>query len=78
MLQVVSFLSYTVLHIETQPHVLWCSGAGSNVWSDQGARRSPDLNEGAAEHRMLQNLMLYLYNYFFNLNLFTVSVQPLI
>lgn len=36
------------------------------------------MNEGAAEHRMLQNLMLYPYNYFFNLNIFTVSVQPLI
>lgn len=76
-MQVLSFLSHTVLHVETQPHLLWCGGAGHNVQSEQGARRSQDLNGDTAEHRMPQN-MLYIYSYFSSLDLFTVNVQPLI
>ena len=78
LLQVLSFPSHTLLHVETQPYLLWCGGAGSNVWSDQGAGRTHDSNEGTADHRMLQNTMLYPYSYLFGLGLFTVSVQPLI
>jgi len=77
-LQVLSFLSRTVLCEETRPRLLWCRGAAPNVRPDRGAGESHSSDEGTAEHRLLQNIVLYPYSYLSGLDLFAVSVQPLI
>lgn len=50
--------SHTMLHGETQPHLLWLV-ARSSVQTDQGVRRSYSVNKGTAAQRMLCNIVWY-------------------
>lgn len=76
--------SHTMLHGETQPHLLWLV-ARSNVQADQGVRRSYSVNKGTdcsskdvKDVKQCSLVSTYPHSYFFSLDLFTVSVQPLI